>query len=249
MKLFFHAGALLLSAFVYLVSAVETNYVKTTVVGVGLDDNGNYTDQVSITHTDGLGRCIQSKVNNSALKTSDSGVIPSASKFLTTCNFYDNAGRPVKVTLPFNTYSERYLPGEFPVMNDLLIAEYKTYQPILSSTDPIAYSEKKYYDNPLSSVYQAASPGIDNSIKSNGTVMNWSFGVGKESLTINAVAEDKSCTFEFNGGLIQTELNEESKSNLDILYKYLLVNNVTDFYNVSYTLYVIKNASGKYTQV
>jgi len=246
MKLFFHAGALLLSAFVFMVSAVEPNYVKTTVLGVGQDLEGTNqsTDMVSASYTDGLGRSIQSKVNNTPLKTSDNGVIPNTSKFLTTCTFYDDAGRPVKATLPFEDQTEKYLSVDFNYVNEQLKLQYSQYAP-LPDGDPIAYSETKYYDDPVSGVYESAMPGVDNCMGSGGTVKTWTFGVTRTPGNVELILTGGK-TVKFMDGFLSTDVTD---AHLDEVRTLLLSANTAFPDERTHILNISRSNGGKYSQV
>jgi len=245
MKLLFHAGVIVVSALLFAVNAAEPNYVKTTVVGVGKDSNGSSTDQISISFTDGRGRNIQSKINNSSVPTTENGSIPSGTTFLTSCTFYDDVGRPVKTTKPFVSTDLSYLPGNFTVINAILKNEYKDF-PKDANDDPFAYSETKYYDNPLSQVYKTASPGVKNNIESDGIEASWNFGVGLETKSITVSVDNIQWSIPFKDGFIVTILTRQK---LDLLYTRMLTDATVFEGEANYILSITRDAGGKYTQV
>ena len=249
MKAIFHAVVVLLTAFVVAGYAAEPNYVKTTVVGVGTgtDNDGNLvsTDAVSITYTDGLGRTLQSKANSTMLKTSDNGVIPTDSKFLTICNFYDAAGRPEIVTKPFLTDGMNYVSGDF--ANTIiyeLINQYLGY-PRGEGENPYAYSQVKYLDDPLSQVCRSSVPGLENRLGSDGETAQWNFGVGADEKTINILVGTSNYSLSFKNGFITSTMTRES---LDALYEYLL-SHTNEFTGYIYSLSISRDACDKYKQV
>ncbi|NLD94976.1 MAG: RHS repeat protein [Fibrobacter sp.] len=237
MKAIFHAVVVLLTTVIVAGYAAEPNYVKTTVVGIGTDDNGNQnsTDAVSITYTDGLGRTLQSKANSTMLKTSDEGEIPAGSKFLTTCNFYDAAGRPEITTKPFLTDGLNYTSGDFESINNSLQQQYSAYTDL--GDNEYAYSKVKYYDDPLSQVSRSSVPGLNNRLGSDGETAQWNFGVGTDEKTISSLS--------FKGGFITSAMDRES---LDAVYEYLL-SHPDEFPSYTHLLSISRDAGGKYTQV
>ncbi len=245
MKAIFHAVVVLLATFVVAGYAAEPNYVKTTVVGIGTDDNGNQnsTDMVSITYTDGLGRTLQSKANSTMLKTSDNGVIPIGSKFLTTCNFYDAAGRPEITTKPFLTDVLSYTSGDFESVNNSLQQQYIAYNAL--GDNEYAYSQVKYLDDPLSQVSRSSVPGLNNRLGSDGETAQWNFGVGTENISIPVQVGPSSFTFSLKDGFITSNMTRES---LDALYEYLL-SHTNKFTSYTHSLSISRDAGGKYTQV
>lgn len=246
MKLFFHAVVVLLSVLTFAINAAEPNFVKTTEIGVGKDTLGNSTDRVSIGFSDGLNRGLQSKVNNSTLLTSGNGVIPPASTFLTTSTFYDDAGRPIIATKTFNTSLIKFVPGSFSYINDnYLKNEYAAFpQNNTTDKDPIAYSETKYYADPLSRVYESALPGLDNCMSTAGTGKVWYFGVGKIVTPTSIILTDT--TVKIQDGLIITDI---TVSQLDELYNILPTYSGIFTGGRNHLLTVSKDASGKFSQV
>ncbi|MBD3314820.1 MAG: hypothetical protein GF344_03465 [Chitinivibrionales bacterium] len=117
--------------------AAEPNYVKTTTYASGKDcsycrSNGPVT---TVTHTDGLGRTLQSQ-------TLAEGV----SEAMVTVEEYDDAGRPFKRSRLFAHASDgSYITDGMAKANSAL-------------GDP-AYSKTDYSDDPLSRPIKSAAPG------------------------------------------------------------------------------------------
>jgi YD repeat-containing protein len=200
---------------------------------------------VSITYADGLGRTLQSKANSTMLKTSDNGVIPTDSKFLTTCNFYDAAGRPEITTKPFLSDGINFVNGDFE--NTIiyeLINQYLGY-PRGEGENPYAYSQVKYLDDPLSQVSRSSVPGLENRLGSEGETAQWNFGVGTENITIPVQVGPSTFTFSLKDGFITSNMTRES---LAALYEYLL-SHTNKFTSYTHSLSISRDAGGKYTQV
>lgn len=242
MKSKFHAGVVFLFSFVSFLYATQPNFVKLTDIGIGTDTNGNKTDRISISYSNGLGKTLQTKSNLDAVITGNN---PSdTTRFLTACTFYDEVGRPTTITKPFITTSENFLQGPFGVIYAYLNYSYNDYP---GNPNRFAYSKNTYYNDPLSRVYESSVPGVNNSIASGNTTRQWFLGVGKSQTTIGCPG-GKSILFQ--NGFIKGKSDNSAltASDLDSLYKYILENDSSFSDGTKYLLTITRDAGGKYSQ-
>lgn len=235
MKMSFHAVVLVLLVCITIGKTAEPNSEKTFIIGVGKDSLGRATNIVNITYTDGLGRELITKNNNSAVNDTDL----TGTDFLTKCNFYDDAGRLSKVTKPYISHNDNFKTCDLTEISNVLENQYSSF----NDDARYAYSETKYFDDPFSIARQIAGPGLKNCITSspNGTVQNWFFGTGDEEVT--------ALGMDFKLGFISGGLDSNCEGKLDSLYEYMLDNNTRIFTGgVKYYLSVTKDAAGQYSQ-
>jgi YD repeat-containing protein len=263
MKQLFLTMALALYCLSAYVDGAEPNYVKSVTMNV----DGSNSNVVSYSYTDGLGREIQNKVRIDATKD------------LVTCVFFDDAGRPVKATKPFvdgpvtispappvpppppvpSPTLGKYLPGSFDDINNILKAQYSQYNDATAPapSDPYAYTETNYYNDPLSRAKESFPPGATYR-KNNASVYNlsrsWVFALDtlRNPVDITVIVRGSNHTFQILDGFIVSPLPSDSITveKLDKMYEYCLANDLAaQFPNGrKIVLSVNRDASGKFTQ-
>lgn len=236
-----HAVCLLLSLTVFS-SAVEPNYIRTTVHNVNSTDGAAGTEDVVTTvYSDGLGREIQTKVR----------LDESRDRVLSV--FYDEAGRQTVTTKPYidNSTAGYFSPGDLTDVKAKLQNEYATSHP---QDKDYAYSEVTYYNDPTGRVKKAGAPGVKNHINSGNAVETWYFGVSRPSLDnipVDVNFSLESGTVVFNDGFV-TEILEntgyDTAQVFDELYDHLLSAVENPFGTPNHHLTVTRDAGRKLTQ-
>jgi hypothetical protein len=150
--------------------ATEPNYVRTKVFQI--NDIGNSGDSaVSTSYSDGLGRDIQSQaIFNSVTGNKDTSIV--------TGTYYDAAGRDSVTVKPFaynvtNAFLEDGGPGA-KLMNKA--NDYYDNSTFGEAGGTNAFSETRYYDDPLSRPMILAAPGDSFCIGNGHTTKFWYFG-------------------------------------------------------------------------
>jgi RHS repeat-associated protein len=158
------------------------NYTETIIYDV--DGSGHNVN--SRTYTDGLGRELQTQT--STLNGNDA---------IITGKVYDEAGRPVKTSMPFKQTANPYLN-----YNDGdVIQQAKT-----AWGGDSAYSSVRYYDDPLNRAYATGAPG-DSFALSRHAAKDWSFGITGTA--------NPSNDFDTNGFILPAKL-DTTKLNTNI---------------------------------
>jgi len=219
-----------LSAFIVGVSALEPDYIRTTVYNV--DDSGS--NLVSTVYS-GFGREVQSKfkIDNE--------------KDRVVATFYDKLNRKRFVTKPFidTVFKGSYLPGDFGSINNFLKETYKSFDNLAG--DPYAYSEIQYYSDQSGRVKVSGAPGVNNRIGSGNEKRSWFFGVSLDTLSISL----PQGTVAFQNGLIKNlSVNSgfDKIALLDSLYGYLLLEDSSGFSSCNHFLTVTMEPLGNYSQ-
>ncbi len=201
--------------------------MKTTVFGVGEDENGNSMDLVSTVYFDGLGREIQSKT------------FIDDDRELVRSTFYDGSGRVQYVTKPFVDID---FPGSYLDVNfsDLDRSGSPLWDQYIGFSDdggnPQPYQEKRFYSDPLNRVRKIGAPGQEYSIESEKHSMFWYFGVDRTQTDVPGT------NIQLENGFVSSELDIDA---LNTLYDILLEE---PFENATHHLVISRNPDGNYNQ-
>lgn len=236
---------MLLAVFVVVQSiwAIDPNYVKTTIISNGVDNKGNKTDQIDVIYTDGSGREVQSKINNTKILTGNSG---EDAQFRTTCSFFNGIGNPEIHTKEFISDSMVYTSDNFlKIKETYLNVQYEKFIRGMDVAEPYAYSRIAYFSDPLQKVQESSIPGYMNSFEHNGTTKVWFLGVSRAE---NVEIGWSNLSFNFHKGFLI-----DSYRDLDFIYRIFYSNDHKNeikyaFGTIDHLLIITKDSQGKITQ-
>ena len=218
------------------------NYVETTVYGVS-SAGDNITSR---TYNDGLGKTLQSQVLINGAAGTNKKVLVSGTE-------YDDIGRPSKSAKPFPyvKLTSNIDPLDF-IDGSIITGTNGANTYFGNDAGNYAYSETKYYDDPLNRVQATAAPGVNFSFDpTNGHPDSvWTFGVtGNDVGTLPTSFTSTSGTsyntyFSSEGFILTNQLAVTDNLNKNIP---TLLSNVKDG-ELQYYLTVTKDPNGHYSQ-
>jgi RHS repeat-associated protein len=212
--------------------AQEPNYNETTTYNVD-GSNNNITGRSC---GDGLGRGLQSQVK---INGKDTVIVSGGPE-------YDDAGRPVKSP---KTFAYAKTSGNLDFISGNLITGTNCANDYYNGTSGrpdaggYAFSETKYYDDPLSRVKAKGAPGTAFSVTANPSRV-WYFGVSG-----TGSSSDAANYFDNNGFIKPPHLiNDGIFNDLEVLIPAYLEANMPMPENYTYALTVTMNPDGNFSQ-